>query len=75
MEVLKKRRRLFLTNYIKMKTLIISGGNINIKNLKKYCSHYSLPIGKSLEISNEIIEESAIIQFKKGILIVIESKD
>ncbi len=34
-----------------------------------------LPIGVSLGISNEIVEESANIQFEKGILIVIESRD
>ena len=42
----------------------------------KYCLKDAiLSIGKSLGISNEIEEEVANIKFKKGILIVIESRD
>lgn len=42
----------------------------------KYSLHnYTLTIGKSLGISNEIIEDVANINLESGILIVIESKD
>ena len=42
----------------------------------KYPLHdYTLPIGTSLGISNEIIENIAHIKMDKGILIVIESRD
>ncbi len=42
----------------------------------KYClNNYILPIGISLGISNEIIEDVANIKLKNGILIIVESKD
>ena len=42
----------------------------------KYPLHdYTLPIGTSLGISNEIVTDTAHIEMKNGILIVIESRD
>lgn len=48
---------------------------LTLNGFKYIVNDYKLSIGKSLGISNEIIENFASIELKKGILIVIESKD
>ncbi len=48
---------------------------ITLKGFKYPLNNYTLEVGSSLGISNEIIEKSATIEISKGILIVIESKD
>ena len=54
-------------------TSIVEG--LTLTGFKYPLNHYTLPIGTSLGISNEMIEDIAHIEMKKGILIVIESKD
>ena len=54
-------------------TSIVEG--LTLTGFKYSLNHYTLPIGTSLGISNEMIEDIAHIEMKKGILIVIESKD
>ena len=54
-------------------TSIVEG--ITLKGFKYPLTNHSMPIGISLGISNEIVEEIATIEIKKGVLIVIESKD
>lgn len=54
-------------------TSIVEG--LTLTGFKYSLNHYTLPIGTSLGISNEIITDTARIEMKKGILIVIESKD
>lgn len=54
-------------------TSMIEG--LTLTGFKYPLNHYTLPIGTSLGISNEMIEDIAHIEMKKGILIVIESKD
>lgn len=48
---------------------------ITLKGFKYPLKNATLEIGKSLGISNEQIEQQAEIEIKKGILIVIQSKD
>lgn len=54
-------------------TSIVEG--LTLTGFKYPLNHYTLPIGTSLGISNEIIENIAHIKMDKGILIVIESRD
>ena len=54
-------------------TSMIEG--LTLTGFKYPLNHYTLPIGTSLGISNEMIEDIAHIEMKKGILIVIESRD
>lgn len=48
---------------------------ITLKGFKYPLSDYTLSIGKSLGISNELVLDTTSISIKEGILIVIESKD
>lgn len=61
--------------YISLIPLTSRVEGITLKGFKYPLTNYSMPIGLSLGISNEIIEETATIEIKKGVLIVIESKD
>lgn len=54
-------------------TSIVKG--LTLTGFKYPLKNASLPIGLSLGISNEIVEDVANIKLKKGILIVIESRD
>lgn len=54
-------------------TSIVEG--LTLTGFKYSLNHYTLPIGTSLGISNEIIGDIAHIKMDKGILIVIESRD
>ena len=54
-------------------TSIVEG--LTLTGFKYPLNDYTLPIGTSLGISNEIIGDIAHIKMDKGILIVIESKD
>ena len=54
-------------------TSIVEG--LTLTGFKYPLKDYTLPIGTSLGISNEIIGDTAHIQMKNGILIVIESRD
>lgn len=48
---------------------------LTLNGFKYPLNNYTLEIGKSLGISNEIVNNIATIDFDNGILIVIESKD
>lgn len=48
---------------------------LTLKGFKYPLDSITLTVGNSLGISNEIIEEEGIVEFKDGILLVIESKD
>ncbi len=87
-EILDEHNRIYLIkNKIKMKknqtygkyisliplTSTVEG--ITLTGFKYPLVDDSLAIGKSLGISNEMIEEEATIKIKKGILIIIESRD
>ena len=61
--------------YISLIPLTSTVEGLTLKGFKYPLNRYNLPIGTSLGISNEIIEDIAHIKMEKGILIVIESKD
>lgn len=61
--------------YISLIPLTSKVEGLTLTGFKYPLNNYSLSIGKSLGISNEIIDDTATIFLKKGILIVIESRD
>lgn len=61
--------------YISLIPLTTSVEGLTLKGFKYPLNNYCLTIGKSLGISNEIIQDNATINLKSGTLIVIESKD
>ena len=61
--------------YVSLIPLTSTVEGLTLTGFKYPLNDYTLPIGTSLGISNEIIEKTAHIEMKKGILIVIESKD
>ncbi|MBO5478923.1 MAG: thiamine diphosphokinase [Clostridia bacterium] len=61
--------------YISLIPLTSSIYGLTLKGFKYPLEKATLTIGKSLGISNEIIQDIATINLKEGILIVIESKD
>lgn len=61
--------------YISLIPLTTEVEGITLKGFKYPLKNRALSIGSSLGISNEIVEETATIELKRGILIVIESGD
>lgn len=61
--------------YISLIPLTNSVDGLTLTGFKYPLNDYTLPIGVSLGISNEIIDDIATISFKEGILIIIESRD
>lgn len=61
--------------YISLIPLTSSVQGLTLTGFKYPLEDYTLTIGKSLGISNEISKDCASIDLKDGILIVIESKD
>ena len=61
--------------YVSLIPLTSTVEGLTLTGFKYPLNEYTLPIGTSLGISNEIIEDRAYIKMKKGILIAIESKD
>lgn len=61
--------------YISLIPLTTSVEGLTLKGFKYPLDNFCLTVGKSLGISNEIIENIATISLKLGILIVIESRD
>lgn len=61
--------------YISFIPLTTEVEGITLKGFRYPLENGSLSIGLSLGVSNEIIEDIATIELKKGILIVIESRD
>lgn len=61
--------------YISLIPLTSSVEGLTLTGFKYPLNKYLLTIGNSLGISNEIIDNTATICLKKGILIVIESRD
>ena len=87
-QILDEHNRIYLVNtektlekdkvygkYISLIPLTSTVEGLTLKGFKYPLNRYNLPIGTSLGISNEIIEDIAHIEMEKGILIVIESKD
>lgn len=61
--------------YVSLIPLTSTVEGLTLTGFKYSLQDYLLTIGISLGVSNEIIDDVAKIQLKKGILIVIESKD
>ena len=61
--------------YVSLIPLTSTVEGLSLTGFKYPLKDYTLPIGTSLGISNEIIGDTAHIQMKNGILIVIESRD
>lgn len=86
--ILDTNNKIYLTNnsivlnkgktygkYVSLIPLTTSVKGLTLRGFKYPLDNYCLTIGKSLGVSNEIIEDTATIDLKSGILIVIESKD
>lgn len=61
--------------YISLIPLTTSVKGLTLKGFKYPLDNYCLTIGKSLGVSNEIVQDAATIDLMAGTLIVIESKD
>jgi len=61
--------------YISLIPLTTEVKGLTLKGFKYEVQEYTLQIGTSLGVSNEQIEDKAIIALAEGILIVIKSKD
>ena len=61
--------------YISLIPLTSTVEGLTLTGFKYLLNNDSLAIGKSLGVSNEIVEDVAHIELKEGILIVIESRD
>lgn len=61
--------------YISLIPLTTKAEGITLKGFKYPLSNATLEIGHSIGVSNEQIEDNAIIDLKAGILILIKSKD
>lgn len=87
-QILDRYNRIYLINksiqleknkaygkYISLIPLTSTVEGLTLTGFKYPLNNYTLPIGTSLGISNEIIDNTAHIEMKNGILIVIESRD
>lgn len=61
--------------YISLIPLTSTVNGVTLKGFKYPLKNYTLKIGESLGISNELSNDVATIELKQGILIVVESKD
>lgn len=61
--------------YISLIPYTRSVDGLTLKGFKYPLDNYCLTMGRSLGVSNEIVEETATIDLKLGTLIVVESKD
>ena len=87
-QILDEHNRIYLINkemtlekekiygkYVSLIPLTSTVEGLTLTGFKYPLNNYDLPVGTSLGISNEIIEDRAHIKMEKGILIVIESRD
>ena len=61
--------------YLSLIPLTTKAKGITLKGLKYSLQEAEISIGETIGISNEIIEKTASIDIKEGILILIKSKD
>jgi len=61
--------------YISLIPMTTEASGITLSGFKYSLQDATLKIGESIGISNEIIKEQAVIKIKKGILILIKSRD
>ncbi len=70
--ILKKDNKF---KYVSIIPLTTEAREVTLKGFKYPLENYTLTIGNSLGVSNEQIDNEAIINLDKGILIVIKSID
>lgn len=61
--------------YVSLIPLTTTVEGVTLKGFKYSLNNATMKIGESIGVSNEQIEDEAIIQIKEGILIVIQAKD
>lgn len=61
--------------YVSFIPLTTKVNGVTLKGFKYPLNDYTLTIGNSLGVSNEIIQEEAQVVFNDGVLIVVESRD
>lgn len=61
--------------YVSLIPLTTAVEGVTLKGFKYSLNNATMKIGESIGVSNEQIEDEAIIQIKEGILIVIQAKD
>lgn len=87
-QILDRYNRIYLINksiqlekdkvygkYVSLIPLTSTVEGLTLTGFKYLLNDYTLTIGTSLGISNEIVTDTAYIEMKNGILIVIESRD
>lgn len=62
-------------NYISFLPFTEKIENLSLRGFKYPLKNCTMVNGESLGVSNEIIDETAFIEFRKGILLMIESRD
>lgn len=62
-------------SYVSLLPLTMLVEKVTLLGFKYSLEEYDMHLGNSVGISNEIIEEEALINFDSGVLIVVESKD
>ncbi len=62
-------------NYLSLMPLTKTVSGITLKGFKYPLNNHTIALGETIGISNEIIEDEALIDLDLGILIVIESND
>lgn len=61
--------------YISLIPLTTTVEGVTLKGFKYTLNNATMKIGDSIGVSNEQIEDEAIIEMKKGVLVIIQSKD
>ena len=87
-EILDPNNRIYLKNknftleksnlygkYISFIPLTSSVKHLSLTGFQYPLEDYELSIGKSLGVSNEVVEDMASVAFSDGILVVVESRD
>lgn len=87
-EILDSSNRIYLKNknftleksnlygkYVSFIPLTSSVKNLSLTGFQYPLQDYELCLGKSLGVSNEVVEDVAKVAFSDGILVVIESRD
>lgn len=62
-------------NYVSLFPFTPQVRGLTLTGFKYPLDHYPLECYHSLGVSNEIVEEKAVISFETGVLLVIESRD
>ena len=72
--ITKKKEDLF-GDFLSLIPFTTKVSSVTLKGMKYPLSDYTLTIGDSIGVSNEVVDQECYIEFKDGILFVIESRD